>query len=292
MRVRYSFSSRRTRHIDKIRKQRQKYPSLAEKIVAISDIILQVLDARFIQDTRNLELEKTIQNQKKKIIFVLNKADLINKNKIKKKELEEIKPYVFVSATKRTGSKDLRNLIKTLAKQVEKIESRTLKGDKIKDKGGEEQIVVGVIGYPNTGKSTLINLLIGKSSAGTGAEAGFTKGIQKLKLAKDIILLDSPGVIPQKEYSGTKQKAIAKHTKVSGRSYSQVKNPEQIIAELIKEYSKTFDKHYKIKSKANAEILIEELGRKKGFLKKAGEINEDKTARFILKEWQEGKIKI
>ncbi len=77
MRVKYIFSSRRTRHLDKIRKQRPKYTNIARNIVDTSDIILEVLDARFIKETRNLELEEEIQKQNKKIIYILNKADLI-----------------------------------------------------------------------------------------------------------------------------------------------------------------------------------------------------------------------
>ena len=63
MRVRYSFSSRRTRRTAKIRKQKQKYPRIVQKIVLNSDIILQILDSRFILDTINLELEQMIKNR-------------------------------------------------------------------------------------------------------------------------------------------------------------------------------------------------------------------------------------
>ena len=155
-----------------------------------------------------------------------------------------------------------------------------------------DKISVGVIGYPNTGKSSMINLLIGKKSAKTGAEAGFTKGVQKLKLTPEIMLLDSPGVIPEADYSNINKSAIAKHTIVGGRSHSQVKNPEMVIAKLMNEFKGVLEKHYKIQAKEDSEILIKKLGEKKGFLKKEGQVNEDKTARFILKEWQEGKIKV
>ena len=72
MRVRYSFSSRRTGHIENMRKQREKYPVLAEKIIQMSDIILEVLDSRFVTETRNPELEEKIKKQNKKIIYVFN----------------------------------------------------------------------------------------------------------------------------------------------------------------------------------------------------------------------------
>jgi hypothetical protein len=272
MRKRYSFSTRHSGHIENIRRQKEKYPSLAEKIIQDSDIILEVLDARFIEDTRNKEVEELILKSKKLLFFVINKSDL---KKIKRKDLEGVKPYVLVSCKNRKGTKELRDKIKLFAKKFEK-----------------EKVVVGVIGYPNTGKSSLINLLIGKSSAGVGSDAGFTKGIQKLRLSSGIVLLDSPGVIPKKEYSGIQQSAISKHTKVGARSYSQVREPEMIVADLIKDYSNVLEAYYKIDAKGDSEILLEKLGKKLNFLKKGGEIDFDKTARKILKDWQEGRIEI
>jgi ribosome biogenesis GTPase A len=84
---------------------------------------------------------------------------------------------------------------------------------------------------------------------------------------------------------------MSRHTKVGARSYSQVKEPEVAVSDLVKEFPSVFDKFYEIKANGNSEILIEKLGRKKGFLKKGNEVNEDQTARFILKDWQEGRIK-
>ena len=210
MRPRYSFSSRKSRRArdsKKMRKQKGKYPDILQNIIKESDIILQVLDSRFPEDTRNKEVEKQIKQLKKQIIFILNKVDLTTSSNIKKHSY--LKPNVPISCIKRQGSKKLRDLIKQLSKKIKT----------------DEKIKVGVIGYPNTGKSSLINFLIGKSSAGTGSEAGFTKGIQKLKLDSNTVLLDSPGVIPKSEYSASNQEKMTQHTKVGGRSFSQVKNP-------------------------------------------------------------------
>lgn len=272
MKPRYSFSSRRTGRMDNIRKQRQKYPALAKKIIEDSDILLEVLDARFVEETRNREVEEAIKRKGKKIIYVLNKADLIEKT-----SKQEFYPYVFVSCTLRKGIKELRNLIKIQAKGVKKE---------------SERVNVGLIGYPNTGKSSLINLLIGKNSAKTAPEAGFTKGLQKLKLSAGILLIDSPGIIPASQYSAVNREAIAIHTKFGGRSYNQVKEPELVVSELIKEFPESFKKFYKINFDSDPEILMETLGKRKGFLKKGGEPDEDKTARQILRDWQEGKIKL
>ena len=104
-------------------------------------------------------------------------------------------------------------------------------------------------------------------------------------------MIDSPGVIPKKEYTSSDSIAISKHTKVGARSFSQVKDPELVVAELMKEYQEQIKEHYKIETE-NPEELIEELGRKWNLLKKGNEVNFDQTARKILKDWQEGKIKI
>lgn len=274
-----SFSSNRARRGDSLKVQKETYPAIVKRVISQSDIILQVLDIRFLKDTRNKELEKEIKAQGKEIIFVINKADLLNYQDLEKKDLARLYPYILVSCTLRRGVRKLRERIKILAKRLK---------DRAKKYG---RINVGIIGYPNTGKSSLINLLTGRSSAKTGAEAGFTKGIQKLKLSSGIMLLDSPGTISAEDYSEFKEEAIAKHAKVCARSYNQIHDPEMAVMAIMKEFPGVFEKFYNIDAQGNPEVLIEELGRRKGFLKKANKVNEDRAARYILKDWQEGKIK-
>ncbi|MCA9487839.1 MAG: 50S ribosome-binding GTPase [Nanoarchaeota archaeon] len=288
MRPRYSFSSRRNRRIDKMTKQRQKYPDIAKKIVDTSDIILEVLDSRFPNQTRNKELESEIKTQKKKIIYVLNKSDLA---KNQKRTLPT--PNVKVSCTKRIGIKQLRDKIKQISKTIEQRETRELRKDKVV-KGEDSRIKVGVIGYPNTGKSSLLNLLSGKKAAGVGSEAGFTKGVQKIRLSSEIVLIDTPGVIPEEDYSQTEKKKIAQNTMFGGKSYTQIKEPEIVIHRILEEFPNSLEKHYKIKLENNldSEELIEKVGNLKGFFKKGNKVDEDKTAREILRAWQKGEINI
>ena len=270
----------RSRTLKNIKRQRGKYPVLAENIVQMSDIILEVLDLRFAGETRNPEIEEMIEKQKKKIIYVFNKADLIDKNKVDREYVSSLTPGVFVSCVNREGIKELRDKIKIIAGRIGNPVDKLL-----------GKITVGVIGYPNTGKSSVINLLAGKSAMGVSSVSGFTKGIQKVGLTEKVILLDSPGIIPSKEYSSSNIQLMSGHAKVGARSYSQVKEPEVAVFDLVKEFPLIFYKFYKISSGGNAELLIEKLGRKKSFLKKGNEVDEDRTARLILKDWQEGRIR-
>jgi ribosome biogenesis GTPase A len=274
MKPRYSFSSRHNRKTEKIRKQKPNFPKQLEQVIDIADIVLEVLDARFISETRNREVENAIKDKSKKLIRVLNKSDLVKK--IPQYKLTKLIPYAIVSAKTKNSIGRLRDKIKEFSSKV----------------NTDDKVTVGVIGYPNSGKSSVINALLGKSKASTSHQSGHTKGLQKLKLSEHIMLLDSPGVIPQEEYSTTDSSKMAQHAKLGAKSYEKVKDPEIVLGDLIKVLGDVFEKHYKIKAGKNSEILIEELGKKKNFVKQKGLVDEDRTARFILKEWQTGKIKI
>ncbi len=288
MKPRYSFSSKHTRNIENIRKQRPKYTELALKVIDESDIILEVLDARFIDETRNKELEELIVKKKKKLIFIINKYDLVDVKNLNKTLLKELMPYCFVSCKEREGIKDLRKKIQIASKRVDK-KPLTSEQEKL---GFDNRIKVGVIGYPNTGKSSLINILVGKSSAGVGSDAGFTRGIQKVKLSSNVVLVDTPGVIPRDEYHHSKTEKLARHTKLNARASSQVRNPENVVTLIMEEHPELLEKHYNIDAKGDVDYFLEELGKKRGFLKKGGETNTDMGARVVLKDWQTGKIKL
>ena len=275
MKFPHKFSANRTKNLEKINKQRGKYPDIVKKMIKICDVILEVLDARFIEETRNEKVEKQIKKQGKKLVYVLNKADLVDKRKIKLNK--EITPAVFVSCKFRKGSGLLRDAIR------DAVESRNT---------NYARAHVGIIGYPNTGKSSLINFLTGKKSARTAHEAGFTKGVQKIRLSKNILLLDTPGVISEEHYSMSDSEKIIKQVKIGARNSEDVKEPEMILDKLMKEYSKQMEKFYGICADGDTEVLIEKLGRQKKFLAKGGIVDVDKTARLVLRDWQRGRIRV
>jgi len=277
MRVRYSFSSRHTGTIANTNKHRIPIPKMVKEVIRTSDIILEVLDARFIDETRNTELEKMILGLGKSIVFVLNKSDLVDFNELKNSgRLEELMPYVLVSCKTKTGIRDLRTRIKIEAK-------------KIKDR---KYVHVGIIGYPNTGKSSIINVVAGGGRAPTSAAAGFTKGIQKIRLSKGVLLLDTPGVMPEKEAPAHRAADAKKLSTIGVKTFDRAKNPDLVVSGLMKENPGVFEKFYGIEADGDVEKLIDELGKRNKLLSKGGKIDTDRTARMILKDWQFGKIKI
>src|SRR3989338_6943058 len=109
MRVRYLFSSRKTRQIDPFNQHKIAVPKQVSEIIRISDVVLEVLDARFLNETRNKEM---------KVIYVLNKADLVDIVKLKEEaERKELFPYVIISAKKGIGKGTLFFQLKIEAKR-------------------------------------------------------------------------------------------------------------------------------------------------------------------------------
>jgi ribosome biogenesis GTPase A len=274
VRVRYSFGSRHTGRIKNIKKQRGKYPDVMKDVVRISDIVLEVLDARYVGEMRNVLVEEDVLAKGKKLVYVLNKCDLVDEKNVKLPK--EMRPFVFVSATKGIGLGKLKANIKMEAKRVMK-------------ESGRKRIHVGVIGYPNAGKSSVINMIIRRGVAGTGKQAGFTKGMQKIKMSEGILILDTPGVIPDERYSSDVE-SFAKDVKVGARTYSDVRDPEGAVAFLMKSDGDLIEGFYGVHVDGDIERLIEELGREKGFLGKGGVVDVDRTARLVLRDWQEGRI--
>lgn len=312
MRVKFTFSSRKTRKIDSHNKHRQEYPSLAKEVIASSDVILQVLDARFVKETRNFKMEEYAREHGKLLIYILNKADLIDHKKLEQSgELDEIQPYVFVSCKRNQGRRELREIIKIQAKNFKRAKKKQEAEKESEEEQEDEfhlqlhkhgvgykkffktgdEVHVGVIGYPNVGKSSLINMLTGKGAARTSPKAGFTKGIQKVRLADKLMLLDTPGVMSDEDAAASQLAHLKKHAMIGVRTYDSTKNPEFVVAQIMQDNPGLFESHYKIEANGDSEILLEELGRKRSLLIKGGNIDLDRTARLVLKDWQAGKIR-
>ncbi len=314
------------------------YWSQVYKVINESDIILEVLDARFVELTRNKKIEQKIKNSNKKIIYVINKVDLVNRDVIKKYK-HPLKPSFYISSINRLGTTLLKKQILTYANEITRKSKRNSnnlnannttnandisriqnKNDKRnkrnenKNKNNKNRsdnaynrnhsnlnqrdyrfpnnndriISVGVIGYPNTGKSSVINSIAGRSKAGVSPISGYTKHTQKIKLKKGIFLNDTPGVIP---FDSNDEIKLALFGAID---QTKIKNKDAFIQYLFNNYSKTIESHFKLEKyeKLSYEEKLNQIAFKLNFLEKNGLPDINRTYNYIIKQWQQGKIKI
>jgi len=174
---------------------------------------------------------------------------------------------VFVSAKKHLGTSKLREKILITASRL----NLTAK------------VRVGVLGYPNVGKSSIINALKGRGSAKTSSISGFTKHIQKIRTSK-IILLDTPGVIPYKEHD------LLKHNIIGTIDHNKEKNPDIIAVSLMETFPGVIEKFYGVKISLDKEVTLEDIAIKRNFVKKGSKPDFLRASKMILNDWQTGKI--
>ena len=236
---------------------------VVHKVIEKSDVVLEILDARFIDETKNREIEYKVKNRNKILIQVINKCDYVDKNYLDeiKKDLENC---VFISATKRFGITLLRQKIRELAKKK-----------KIK------KPIVGVVGYPNVGKSSIINALKGKGSAKTSPEAGFTKGAQYLKVGNDFLMIDTPGVIARGK--NNEEELVL----IGAKNPYAMKDPDLAVIKLLKDNPGLIEKRYGVEIKEDKEETIEDIALKLNLKKKGNLPDVDRVSRKILQDWVE-----
>jgi len=239
---------------------------MVNTVITGSDILLVVLDARMAQGTRNLEIEDKVAASGKPLIFVLNKCDLVDKPLLE--QYKRIIPNsIFISAKHHLGTIMLREKILRTAGRLNL----------------HSAVRVGVLGYPNVGKSSLINALKGKSAAKTSSISGYTKHIQKIRTSK-IILLDTPGVIPYKE------KNDFKHNIIGTIDHSKEKEPDVVAVNLMHMFPGVIENCYGVEVIMDKEQTLENIAIKRNMVKKGSKPDIIRAAKMILKDWQTGDI--
>lgn len=271
-----------------------------------ADVIIEVLDARYPDACRCRALEKRLAAKyvEKKLILVLNKIDLVplevclewqkhlssqyptvlfranqqeqrsslSNNKLFKNSLEKNPELVsnLLNSSKSVGSEKLLELIKNYARN---------------DSGGKSAITVGVVGYPNVGKSSIINSLARRKASPVSNVAGFTKSIQRVEIDKKVDIIDCPGIIPNVEDETT---LLLRNT-IKPENVSDV---EGAVAELIKliDKSQLIDL-YKVPDFESAQELLIKVAEVRGKLKKGGIFDLQAAGKIILHDWCQGSLK-
>jgi len=243
---------------------------VVKRVIKDSDIVLFILDARMPELSQNSEIIRMAKYHTKKVVYVFNKIDLIGQgrtNVLKKK----YPGAFFVASRKNEGISTLRTGLKILAKKMR-----------------VEEPQVGVVGYPNVGKSSVINALARGARAKTGSKAGVTRGIQWIN-AGGLKVLDSPGAIPFED-------ASKKLGLLGAKDPEKMKVPEKVADELIRMFLDNgkkglLEKFYNMELSDDSYEIMLEVGEKRGFLMRKGEVDERKVAIQIVRDWQKGKLK-
>lgn len=245
------------------------------KVVDSADVLLQVLDARDPMGTRSKYIEDFLRKEKKHkhLFFILNKVDLVpiwvTQRWVAILSAEYPTIAFHASMTHPFGKGALINLLRQIGK---------LHVDK-------KQISVGFIGYPNTGKSSIINALRSKKVCNVAPIAGETKVWQYITLMKRIFLIDCPGVVYPSAETDT-EKVLKGVVRVE-----LVTNPEDYVEEVLKRVRKEYlAKTYNIIEYENHVDFLEQLAKKMGKLLKGAEPDINTVAKMVLNDWQRGKL--
>ncbi|XP_056141701.1 nucleolar GTP-binding protein 2 [Lampris incognitus] len=245
------------------------------KVIDSSDVVIQVLDARDPIGTRSKSIETYMKKEKawKHLIFVLNKCDLIptwvTKRWVAVLSQEYPTLAFHASLTNSFGKGSLIQLLRQFGK---------LHTDK-------KQISVGFIGYPNVGKSSIINTLRSKKVCNVAPLAGETKVWQYITLMRRIFLIDCPGVVYPSEDSESDivLKGVVQVEKI--------RNPEEHIAAVLERAKPEYiQKTYRIPTWSSAEDFLEKLALRTGKLLKGGEPDVATVSKMVLNDWQRGRI--
>ena len=260
------------------------------------DIVIELLDARIPISSQNPNIAEITKNKKK--IIILNKSDLSDNNQNKQwiKYFENKKiPAVLVDSNSGKGIQECIN-------KIEEIMQVDLKEQAEKGRTGRK-IRAMILGIPNVGKSSFINRISKRTTAGVGNKPGVTKQKQWIRINEKIELLDTPGVLwPKFEneqvalnlcFTGTiKEEIIDKLEIAYELTKFLIKNYKTKIIERYKLDEKYIEKTLKQEQPENSNIyeIMLEIGKKRGCIKTGGKIDEEKTARIILDEFKNGKL--
>ena len=145
-----------------------------------------------------------------------------------------------------------------------------------------------ICGIPNVGKSTLINTLAGKRAAKTGDEAGITKLEQRIALADDFYLYDTPGMLWPRIIVAQSGYNLAISGAIGRNAFNEEEVALELLDYLIKHYPGLLAARYKVDVAPGItdEQLLEEIGRKRGAVLAKGRINLQKAAEIVIYEFR------
>ena len=264
-------------HMTKTRRQ-------IEADLKLVDAVCEIVDARIPISSRNPDIDAICGNKPR--IIVLNRMDLAD-NETTKRWMQYFRgkgiAAVATDCKTKKGISNFEPAVRSVLK--EKIERNAAKGM-------NKSLKVMVVGIPNVGKSTLINQISGRKGAKAENRPGVTRGKQWVTVDSSLLLLDTPGILwPKFEdpnvgmmlaYTGAVKEGVIDLEELAWR----------LMELMLRLYPQTLKDRYKVEAEPNTpgHVLLEEAGRKRGYMLSKGEINTERMAKVLLDEYRSGKL--
>jgi len=242
------------------------------------DLLIEVLDARLPGSSENPMIAKIRGN--KPCIKIFNKTDLADQTLTEQWQKHYEKDKGIKTLTVTRDQPDRIKQISTLCrKMIPMGENR------------DKEIQAMIVGIPNVGKSTIINILTGRTIAKTGNEAAVTRQQQRIKINDNVVLFDTPGLLwgnIENEHSGYR---LAISGAIKDTAFDSDDAAFYLAEYLIQHYPELLVQRYQLTHAPQTEIeLIEAIGRLRGCLRGGGQVELDKACKILINEYRLGTL--
>lgn len=300
---------------------RKAFDKAFKSVIESSDVVLYVLDARDPDGTRSMEVERSIMASdtgSKRLILVLNKIDLVPTTVLRDwlRHLRRSFPTIPLRASTASSNAKTFDHKALTVKSTSETLFRALK-TYAHAAQMKRAITVGVIGYPNVGKSSVINALTSRlGNRGTacpvGAEAGVTTALREVKIDNKLKLIDSPGIVFPSQVSaatsatGVDNKTAKEDDKarlilLNAVPPKEIADPVPAVSLLLRRLSSTENGMQRLldvygipplmtKNGDPTTDFLVQVARKRGRLGKGGIPNLNAAAMTVVSDWWAGRI--
>jgi len=242
------------------------------------DLLIEVIDARIPGSSENPMIASIRKG--KPTIKIFNKSDLADPALTEQwQAYYERDKGVKTLCVSRDQPEKIKQISKLCRKMITLSDART------------KEIQAMIVGIPNVGKSTIINILKDRTVAKTGNEAAVTRQQQRIKIDDDVVLFDTPGLLwgnINNEHSGYR---LAITGAIKDTAFDSDDAAFYLAETLIKNYPKLIMQRYELSSVPQTELeFIETIGRQRGCLRGGGQIDLDKACKILINEYRLGTL--